>query len=69
MDHFQGDIKKLGWFVSISGDDIAGRWYLLANGEDVAILGKDHRLRLPKDREINTPPKKEKKSRKRNRDD
>jgi hypothetical protein len=26
MDHFQGDTKKLGWFVSISGDDIAGRW-------------------------------------------
>jgi hypothetical protein len=43
--------------------------YLLANGEDVAILGKDHRLRLPKDREMKTPPKKEKKSRKRNRDD
>jgi hypothetical protein len=42
--------------------------YLIANGEDVAILGKDHRLRLPNDREINTPPKKEKKSKKRKRD-
>jgi hypothetical protein len=42
--------------------------YLLANGEDVAILGKDHRLRLPNDREINTPLKQENKSKKRNRD-
>lgn len=31
--------------------------YLMANGEDVAILGKNGVLRSPKEREINTPPK------------
>jgi hypothetical protein len=39
--------------------------YLIANGEDVAILGKGHLLRLPKDRERNNPSKKEKKRRRR----
>jgi hypothetical protein len=26
LNSYGGDTKKLGWFVSISGDDITGRW-------------------------------------------
>jgi hypothetical protein len=40
--YFQSDTKKLGWFVSISGDDIAGRWLRARLKCDAFKFTNDH---------------------------
>jgi hypothetical protein len=42
LDHLQGDTKKLGWFVSISGDDIVGRWLRARPKCDAFNFSNDH---------------------------